>query len=529
VSVLLLLALVAGAPERTPATTQKTWLIAIGVSDYQHVTKLRYASRDAERIQQVMRANKVPDNQVLLLRDADLVTTRKKVEQFLAPRAGTDQKGKPVPLSIDKEDTLIFFFAGHGLKTDKGLVLLPRDAELARLAETALTDSMLAKWLKDCPARHKIVLLDACHSGAIPGAIGASQLDGRTVLDRFGHLEGSFTIASCQGEEKSLEYKEGEAGLFTHWLALGLQGKADLNGDKEISVDELFAYVNRNMTDPNQPLGGTQTPIRRFEGGSAIVTVLGGRNFGGIWQLTPRPRGIEHHVLVVETITGTRFRGEVFRGFVGGPGISSTKVSGEFINNEFRFEGGKLTLDPETQELTGRTNVLAGTLKPVERRPKSLQVGAVAKGNCKGPAEAIRPQTAWSLRVTACQQRKLGGNLHVFDFQAQVGFHYMTGGRDKVFNGVLVGESVFLVAADGTERFVGTLAENGAFHGHWREAYRPVFAQFPAPAEATARTVPRAVAPTPRPAAEGSSPQTTVAPPPVIPGRRILFPGIRRR
>ncbi|MBK8670243.1 MAG: hypothetical protein IPN89_12615 [Saprospiraceae bacterium] len=58
---------------------------------------------------------------------------------------------------------------------------------------------------------------------------------------------GTAIMMSSKKEEVSLEYGGLRQGVFSHFLIKGLKGQADANGDKLITVTELYDYVSSNV------------------------------------------------------------------------------------------------------------------------------------------------------------------------------------------------------------------------------------------------------------------------------------------
>ena len=63
---------------------------------------------------------------------------------------------------ISQEDTLIVYFSGHGYLHRGNLVLVVGDDETRN---SKYNVNLLTDGLADCTARHKLLILDCCHSG----------------------------------------------------------------------------------------------------------------------------------------------------------------------------------------------------------------------------------------------------------------------------------------------------------------------------------------------------------------------------
>jgi uncharacterized caspase-like protein len=69
---------------------------------------------------------------------------------------------------------------------------------------------------------------------------------------------GTAFLLSSKSEEFSLESKGLRQGIFSHYLIEGLKGKADEDGDKLVTLDELYIYVYGNV---RKYTGNLQTPV----------------------------------------------------------------------------------------------------------------------------------------------------------------------------------------------------------------------------------------------------------------------------
>ncbi len=91
----------------------------------------------------------------------------------------------------------------------------------------------------------KVLLTDACHSGAITPEDDTAQ-----VIDSLLDLNSSmFSLTASRDREQSFESPQwgGGHGIFTYYVIQGLQGEADTSGDGVVTADELAEYVHTNV------------------------------------------------------------------------------------------------------------------------------------------------------------------------------------------------------------------------------------------------------------------------------------------
>jgi uncharacterized caspase-like protein len=66
-------------------------------------------------------------------------------------------------------------------------------------------------------------------------------------LDRISGGKGTVIITASGANEVSMESDEFKHGIFTYFLLEGLKGKADVDDDGLITVDELYRYVSDHV------------------------------------------------------------------------------------------------------------------------------------------------------------------------------------------------------------------------------------------------------------------------------------------
>ena len=65
---------------------------------------------------------------------------------------------------------------------------------------------------------------------------------------------------SASGAEFSSDYDDVGHGLFSYYLMKGLEGKADINEDQQISTSELYTYIEDNVSSTALSIGFAQNP-----------------------------------------------------------------------------------------------------------------------------------------------------------------------------------------------------------------------------------------------------------------------------
>ncbi|MBW4623147.1 MAG: caspase family protein [Cyanosarcina radialis HA8281-LM2] len=258
------------------------WLLLIGVNHYEdsQLPSLRYSAFDCQGLAEALSTatQGFPQKQVTIHHDFALQP----------PRLETVRSSlKQIADLARPEDTVIFYFSGHGMldPASQQVVLCLADTNSDRLLNTGLSLSELLQSLDSCQARDRLVCLDACHSGgmtlkgvgeaAIAGvglsaaksALGAGSTmqqgsrgqqlvqarDLTTQLNPTHELvqalqqqavksKGFYALLSCDEGQQSWEFRELGHGVFTYYLMRGLQGEAaDDRG--VIDADRLYEYV----------------------------------------------------------------------------------------------------------------------------------------------------------------------------------------------------------------------------------------------------------------------------------------------
>lgn len=158
-----------------------------------------------------------------------------------------------------RDDLTLLYFTGHGLKDDNGrLHLAMSNTKRDRLRFTALSAQLVDEAMSDSLSRQKILILDCCYSGSYQTQQFAKSDSAVHTLEKLGGRGRTVLTASDSTQyafEGSTVHGEAAQSVFTRHLVDGLRdGTADLDGDGDITVDELYNFVYDRVTaeQPNQ-------------------------------------------------------------------------------------------------------------------------------------------------------------------------------------------------------------------------------------------------------------------------------------
>jgi len=234
-----------------PAPPGKAWALVIGVQQYEHAGQVKYARADAKGTGDLLA---LQGFQVTALYDQQATKNaiESALQDLLVKRAGA-------------EDRVVIFFAGRGdtrsASGGKRAYLLPTDAELTDVLQTAITVDQVRAWAEASRARH-VLLIVATSLGSHEGrpALGKADLRADAVKVLMSQ-RGAHVITAALPEETPVDVAEWSHGLFTHYLLEGLGGgEADTNRDGIVLASELFMYLEQNIAVASQIRGRTQHP-----------------------------------------------------------------------------------------------------------------------------------------------------------------------------------------------------------------------------------------------------------------------------
>lgn len=231
---LLLCAAGAVAGEAGPGRVRFAVVVGHNQGDHR-TTKLKYALKDADKMARLMATlGEVAGDRLFLLRSpsADELRTALSNVEGLLGRCSNPQT------------EVFLYFSGHA------------DDTALLLGDTVFPLQELRTWLKQSPAKVRVALIDACHSGALVRDKGGKRIPLELAISSEGDASGFAIITSSSAGEKSQESEELRGSFFTHFLTSGMRGEADASGDGRVTLGELYQYAYHRTLNRTYAAGG---------------------------------------------------------------------------------------------------------------------------------------------------------------------------------------------------------------------------------------------------------------------------------
>jgi len=252
----------------------KIYFIGIGVQNYLDTNyNLKYSVKDITDIEK-MYAEKYPNSERTMLLNEQV--TRENIIKL---------KEKLMKTSVN--DEVVILLSGHGLLSeDLNFYYATHNVNFAVPEARGILFEEIEFLFEGIPARKKMLLIDACHSGELDksevaeqtnaGGVGTKTFNAKgqkmmiglgnsfeLMKEIFSDLQkgtGTTIISSSSGKYFSYEYDEYKNGVFTYALKEALDGKADSNFDGQLSVSEIQTYLTKRVSELTK---GKQEPTSR--------------------------------------------------------------------------------------------------------------------------------------------------------------------------------------------------------------------------------------------------------------------------
>lgn len=233
------------------------WAFLSGVNRYEdslNFPKLDYCADDAEALAEILPKCGYADRIKLLTDKTGEPVTKGKIEQGFAAFASSN-KVKP-------DDLLLFYYSGHGAADEHDTYLVSHSGYLKSLEKYAVKLSYILELMHQSKARKKVVILDACKSGADVMSKDSPLMSERFIANVYDNSAGIMVFASCQKGERSYLDDSKKRSVFTHYLLKALQRREHLNEGKFLTMNDVYTLVLNDVVEWAKENHTSQTPTR---------------------------------------------------------------------------------------------------------------------------------------------------------------------------------------------------------------------------------------------------------------------------
>ena len=263
--------------ETEPGRRGRNIIAVIGIDDYAAWRKLHNAVSDAKGVRELFVEKLGFKELVPPLFNA--AATQQAITSLLQDELAT---------RLEADDSLVLFFAGHGhtessqigSKKVKTGYLIPVEARLPQEHKFS-TYIKLDSFLKDManlPARHVLLILDACYSGFALGETVQVLRSHERYSDDLSRRLSRRVITSAMDDQPALDNGPiAGHSLFTGTLIEGVDsGQADGDSKGFVTSSELALYVQNRVSSASQ---SKQTPdfgsFELDERGELVISLRG--------------------------------------------------------------------------------------------------------------------------------------------------------------------------------------------------------------------------------------------------------------
>jgi Caspase domain len=236
---------------------------------------LRYAEADADKLRQVLQElGGFREENVVVVRGQGAAAVRRALA-VVHQRASVR--------SVGTQTVLLVYYSGHA------------DAAALHLGGDRLPIDELERGVRDSPATVRLLLVDSCRSGSLTRRKGGQVSTAFSIdIDERLAAQGFIVLTSSSASEDAQESDELRGSFFTHYLASGLVGPADVSGDGAVSLAEAYRYAyDSTLRASSRTVAGPQHASFRYDlsgQGDLVLTRLAGQRGQRAWLRIPGRR-----------------------------------------------------------------------------------------------------------------------------------------------------------------------------------------------------------------------------------------------
>ncbi|MFF3593810.1 caspase domain-containing protein [Streptomyces sp. NPDC002387] len=149
-------------------------------------------------------------------------------------------------------DTLLVYFAGHGLLDGRGELFFGLPSSVQGRSYTGVTYQALREIITDCAARRLVIILDCCMSGRALGLMG-----GEDLLADQAEIDGSYLLAAAPENGRALAPPGETHTAFTGEL-LNVLRNGIHDRPRELDLNAVYHHLRGELAAKGRP-----TPQKR--------------------------------------------------------------------------------------------------------------------------------------------------------------------------------------------------------------------------------------------------------------------------
>ena len=234
-----------------------SYALLIGINKYPNLPgyDLNWAVSDVTAVRDILVSHYgFPAENVTLLTDAQ--ATKANIENVFAEYGNANK--------IGPNDRILIYFSGHGqtIKMPQGGelgFLIPHDAKVdltdfnnaTPYLKTCLRMDMLWQWADSTPAKHLLLVADACYSGLFASARGTESID-ESIVKKLVSVPARQIITAGRKGEQAFEDDKTGMGIFTSSFVAYLREQA-MEPRKYFMAQDVHGEMVRRVAGKQNP------------------------------------------------------------------------------------------------------------------------------------------------------------------------------------------------------------------------------------------------------------------------------------